>query len=405
MNILFINEADCCKNTAGGITRVSQLLSEYFTSHNHSCFLGYFINIEEDPLPFQNRIQLTVPFDDTTFEEFLLTNHINIIISTLWWRKHLSATEHIFRISSALHIKVLYEVHVSPGHELRQFTTSEQLLFNLYHHKKIKEISKKWLISKTVFLLKPLLYKLLGKKYLIPYRHSDRVIVLSQHYIPQYAQLIGVRDTTKIQAIENALTYDFFASEDDIQAKKKEVIMVGRLSEYDKRISLALKIWKLVEKEPQLTDWTLTMVGNGTDKDYYEYLIRKSQLKRVALVGEQAPLEYYKRSSILLLTSTAEGWPMVLMEATQMGVPCIAFDSFESLHEIITDGRNGIIVPNNNIYLFYKKLADLMLDDAKREQMALAAVEYSKRFTKEKIMPKWDDLLKEISSESPTEQD
>lgn len=405
MNILLINEADCCKNIAGGITRVSQLLSEHFNSLNHSCFLGYFINMEGDPVFFQNRIQLTIPFDDATFEEFLHVNHINMIISTLWWRKHLGATEHIYRIASALHIKVFYEVHVSPGHELRQFTTIEQLLFNLHHHKKIKEIGKKWLISKIGFVLKPFLNKLLGKKYLIPYHHSDRVIVLSQHYIPKYAQLIGVKDTTKIQAIENALTYDFFASEDDIQAKKKEVIIVGRLSDYEKRISLALKIWKLVEQDPQLTDWTLTLVGEGTDKDYYEYLIQKSHLKRVSLVGRQAPLEYYKRASILLMTSSAEGWPMVLMEAAQMGVPCVAFDSFVSLHEIITDGRNGIIVPNNNIYLFYKKLADLMLDDAKREQMALAAVEYSKRFTKEKIMPKWDDLLKEISSESPTEQD
>ena len=405
MNILFINEADCCKNIAGGITRVNQLLSEYFTSHNHSCFLGYFINIEGEPLPFQNRIQLTVPFDDTTFEEFLLANHINIIIYTIWWRKHLSATEHIFRIASAHHIKVLYEVHVSPGHELKQFTTLEQLLFSLHHHKNIKEIGKKWLISKIGFLLKPLLNKLLGKKYFIPYHHSDRVIVLSQHYIPKYAQLIGVKDTTKIQAIENALTYDFFATENEIQSKKKEVVIVGRLSEYEKRISLALKIWKLVEQDPQLTDWTLTLVGDGTDKDYYEYLIQKSHLKCVSLVGEQAPLEYYKRASILLLTSTAEGWPMVLMEAAQMGVPCVAFDSFDALHEIVTDGRNGVIVPNNNIKLFYEKLADLMLDDAKREQMALAAIEDSKRFTKEKIMPKWDALLKEISSESPAEQD
>jgi glycosyltransferase involved in cell wall biosynthesis len=52
------------------------------------------------------------------------------------------------------------------------------------------------------------------------------------------------------------------------------------------------------------------------------------------------------------MTSTAEGWGMVLTEAQQMGVPVVAMDSFGALHDIIEDGYNGRIVPNNDLVAF-----------------------------------------------------
>ena len=53
--------------------------------------------------------------------------------------------------------------------------------------------------------------------------------------------------------------------------------------------------------------------------------------------------------AIFLMTSSAEGWPMVLMEAAQMGTPVVAMDSFGSLHDMVKDGENGRIVPNNDV--------------------------------------------------------
>ena len=58
-----------------------------------------------------------------------------------------------------------------------------------------------------------------------------------------------------------------------------------------------------------------------------------------------------------------------------MGVPTVAFDSFGALHDIIVDGSNGRIVPNNNLIAFQNALNNLLLNDDLRKQMSINAVE------------------------------
>ena len=60
------------------------------------------------------------------------------------------------------------------------------------------------------------------------------------------------------------------------------------------------------------------------------------------------------------MTSGFEGWPMVLMEAMPMGVVPIAFNSFESLQDIISHKENGIIIPNNDMDKYVAGLKWLM---------------------------------------------
>lgn len=96
------------------------------------------------------------------------------------------------------------------------------------------------------------------------------------------------------------------------------------------------------------------------------------------------------------MTSSAEGWPMTLMEASQMGLPTVAFDSFGAIHDIIKDGYNGFIVPNNNIKKFSNALTHLMLDEEKRKTMAINAVAKSSEFEIDKIVRKWIELFNNL---------
>ena len=96
------------------------------------------------------------------------------------------------------------------------------------------------------------------------------------------------------------------------------------------------------------------------------------------------------------MTSTAEGWGMVLTEAQQMGVPIIAMDSFGALHDIIDDGINGRIVVNNNLNTFISVMKEVMNDDDVRHKMARNAVEGCKRFEIEKVLQRWVALFDEL---------
>ena len=89
------------------------------------------------------------------------------------------------------------------------------------------------------------------------------------------------------------------------------------------------------------------------------------------------------------MTSSFEGWPMVLMEAMQMGVVPIAFNSFESVYDIIDDHLNGIIVENNDIDMYVKQLKWLMCHEEECMKMGEAATHIADRYSIEKVMKQY----------------
>ena len=87
---------------------------------------------------------------------------------------------------------------------------------------------------------------------------------------------------------------------------------------------------------------------------------------------------------------------MNLVEAMPMACCCLAFDSYEAVPDIITDGEDGRIIPDNNIKAYYHALSELMLNDDKRTSMGGMAIESSKKFSMEIIGEKWRSLLSEM---------
>ena len=96
-----------------------------------------------------------------------------------------------------------------------------------------------------------------------------------------------------------------------------------------------------------------------------------------------------------MLTSLFEGWGLTLTEAQQNACVPIAFNTYASLTDIITDGYNGFVIDEGNITDYVSKLKLLMKDSEKRREMAENAVVSSHRFEKGIIVSQWNQLLKE----------
>lgn len=395
MNILFINSFDCSPASNGGVNRIVYVLSRYFREqYDFRCSFGYYYDNPARPLAeFDGRIKLNKNFDAAAFENFITEKGINVIQINFLKKENLCTIPLIYQIAQKHNVKVLYCLHVCPGFETVTYGSWERVKFSIAHHDHPMRELKRWLITVSKPLLRPISDRLIRNKYLIPYQNCDRVVVLSQYYKEPYARIAGVKGLDKFDAIGNALTFKEYASKEDIANKKKEVLIVARFDEFSKRISLALKVWREIEKDARLNDWELTLVGSGEAEDFYKYLVDKWKLKQVNFTGHQNPIEYYRRASIFLMTSSAEGWPMVLMEANQMGVATVAFDSFGALHDIIRDGENGYIVPNNNISAFSHKLTELMMNDDLRDVMCHNAITNSKQFEINKIAENWMELF------------
>jgi len=179
------------------------------------------------------------------------------------------------------------------------------------------------------------------------------------------------------------------------EQKTKTVLLVSRMEERQKRIKLALDIWN----QTPHNGWQLKIVGAGEDLEYYKRLARKWDVKDVAFEGRQNPLPYYQEASIFMMTSAFEGWGLTLTEAQQNGCVPIAFNTYASLPDIITDGRNGYIVPEGDVHQYIARLTQLMEDETLRKEMGQNAAADCQRYTPQKVAAKWNKLFTELAKQ------
>lgn len=170
---------------------------------------------------------------------------------------------------------------------------------------------------------------------------------------------------------------------------------MGRLDFVQKQVYRVIDTWNCLEE--RFPDWRLTIVGDGEDREKLENQVKYLGLKRVSFEGFQKPIDYYKRASILLLTSDFEGFPLVLAECMSFGVIPAVYNSYSAVGDIIDNGKDGIVIHYHKNGYQADEAADMVIqimeDDAKREQMALAAVEKSKEYSVERIYEEWKKVL------------
>ena len=173
--------------------------------------------------------------------------------------------------------------------------------------------------------------------------------------------------------------------------KQKEVIYVGRLDYNQKRVYRVIETWSLIENE--YPDWKLTIVGDGPERNNLECLAQNLNLHNICFVGFQPPVPYYKRASILLLTSEYEGFPLVLPECMSLGVVPVAYGSYSAVSDIINDGKNGIIVPFSKDGFHAEDMAErlsfVISNEKQRMGMAVNAINKSRNYSIDKIYKQW----------------
>ncbi len=192
-----------------------------------------------------------------------------------------------------------------------------------------------------------------------------------------------------VEVIPNPLP---FFPERSADLSSNKIIAVGKQS-YQKAYDLLLKSWSLVKNKE---NWELHIYGQkdsslGLD-DLAEILaVSKSVFFHDPSVNIE---ECYKKSSIFVLSSRFEGFGMVIIEAMAHGLPVISFDCPHGPADIITDSKNGFLIPNGNIDKFAQQLQVLMSDKNLRSEVGLVGMESVKAYSATKVMQQWDNLFK-----------
>ena len=223
------------------------------------------------------------------------------------------------------------------------------------------------------------------------YRHSDKYLLLSESYRPEFVQFTGIKKPRKIGVQTNPVTIDAKGFKYISEKKSKEIIFVGRIDHYQKRVYRVIDVWSKLEQ--LFPDWELTIVGDGEEKKNIEHMVNDLELHHVHFEGFQSPRVYYERASILMLTSEFEGFPLVLAECMSFGVVPVVYGSYSAVYDIIEDAVDGVIVPKTeegfNSSEMAERINNIIEDNNKRNKMALAAIEKSKNYSIDKIYDQW----------------
>lgn len=151
------------------------------------------------------------------------------------------------------------------------------------------------------------------------------------------------------------------------------VLYVGSLIPR-KSISTLLEALHLLRRRGVET--AAAIVGDGPDRRTLEELAKHHRLE-VRFIGEVPHREvgaWMERADVLVLPSTAEGRPVVVLEAMAASLPVVVSD-IDGSRELIDDGRTGYLFPPGDA----DKLADFLeiLSDVEvRKHLAASALQF-----------------------------
>lgn len=387
IKVLIVYSRDIESNDSGGSNTTIMLANYLAAKSDVECYTLF--SIESGASDDIHQIKRCGEFKEQLAEQVQKLG-INVVLVP-------EAIELGLEVKSALkensNCKIVSALHNMPGYERKRLHILflESLIFNTSIVKRLR--------AAICLALFPIVYYLytrkLAKRFKAVYEASDKLVLLSDKFFDDFVKIYKIKDRgEKLAAIGNGLTFEGYASKEDIDTKRDQIVVVSRFDERQKQLSLVLKIWKSLHlKYPT---WDLVIVGFGRSEKYYRHLVKRYKLTNIHFTGKAAPLQYYKESKIFLMTSAYEGWGMTITESQQMGTVPVVMNTFKSVVDLIDNDENGYIV--DSVKQSVERVELLINDQTLYNEMATRAVESSKRFTRETIYEKYYNLIFDITN-------
>jgi glycosyltransferase involved in cell wall biosynthesis len=87
---------------------------------------------------------------------------------------------------------------------------------------------------------------------------------------------------------------------------------------------------------------------------------------------------------------------MSVIEAMSCGIPCVAFDCDSGPSEIISNGVDGILVPQGDVQGLADGICRLIDDTELRRQMGEKARRKVEKYSQNSIMTRWERLFERL---------
>ena len=330
--------------------------------------------------PKVHLIDLDINYYDHNQERSMLTN---LIVGVAKGVPHKKA---LVKVLNQINPDIVISVGMSEKYMLTSMKKRTWKIIREFH-------SEKYYRSKHAYSMFKKIQGRLSDFYEFHYadKKFDRIVVLTEE-----DKETNWQGWSNVSVIPNPVAFKCDSPSD---LTEKSVISMGRL-EHVKNFSSLISAFNIVaQRHP---DWTLNIYGDGSLKESLQNQINGNGLQNnVFLMGFSNDMESaLRQSSIFAFSSLVEGFALVIVEAMECGLPAVSYQCPCGPKDIITDGKDGFLVPVNDEQMLADKICDLIEDENLRRQMAAAAKVRAQHYHVENIAKQWMELFNVVTNQS-----
>lgn len=371
---------------AGGAERITVDIARYLHETGGYEVFVYATRLAQDLLPDDAGDIMTIrgipsqaipAIRTRKVESYISSDGIDILVQVT------KAIPGISGIRARRGVKSVVSCHGEPfwqRHAIVYRRQKKRILWNLWNRRRFEDgtLAMKMAIERT--------YR--------EYQNCDVYTVLCSPYKVVTAEALGIiPEKSHIYVIENPER----PVADVRYEKDRMFLFCGRFENWSKRIDRLLRIWAKIQA--RLPEWKLVLVGDGPDAPMLRQMAEELALERIYFEGMQRNVEeYYRKASVVCLTSDTEGWPLALSEAQAHGCIGVAFGATSGIIEILSpeEGCGFVVSPFDE-----DSYADTLLEIASKSEEQIMtirrnAVRKRLQYAPEIIAEKWRVLFDEI---------
>ncbi|MDA7687201.1 glycosyltransferase [Pseudomonadales bacterium] len=177
------------------------------------------------------------------------------------------------------------------------------------------------------------------------------------------------------------------------EENKFTILFVGRIFDAQKNWRTLLEALGLIQSN---VDWRLLICGDGKEKaELVKEVQRKGLDKQVDILGYREDVYSLMASAdVLVFPSWYEGMPNVVVEAMALSLPCVI--SRIPAHEALFGDEAGVSYIDPAMpSMLAKVLEDMLSGTTNLQAMAQQGLNFSNRFTPEKLMQRYEFLYQQ----------
>ena len=238
------------------------------------------------------------------------------------------------------------------------------------------------------------------EKYINFFNTVDKIVVLSPQWQRWISEALGINEKVKVIFNPCPIVGEM---EDKEISNEKYILFAGTLYHRKGYDTLIKAFSKVSKKYP---DWRVIIAGNvkfSSESNLPNELVKEynveNQISFPGWVVGEAKDKLFRNASVFCLASSAEGFPMAVLDAWAYGVPVIC-TPVGGLPDIVKDGENALVFEYGDVETLAFKIDEIISNNDLREKLSNESKLLAKTtFSLERINKQIDDLYKEILNE------